>query len=164
MTEFKVGDLVGIHVKSPTWGVTERKAYEVIGVNVEEDTVSGVTIVDDVGKQSSFHVSHIYKIAEKKTEPTDRVTQPSGGLSDHYLADVKKPQRGGNPYQAECDDIIFALNMTFDEGEAFKAIWRTCTARLGYGKKDNTALYNAQKLVHRSNRILQRAELEEGNE
>ena len=90
--------------------------------------------------------------------------QPTGGLNNYWLVDVKNPQRGGEPYQAEADDIIFALNMTFDEGEAFKAIWRTCTARLGYGKKDNTALYNAQKLVHRSNRILQRAELEEGNE
>lgn len=93
---------------------------------------------------------------------TDNVNHPSGGLNDYWLVDVKTPQRGGKPYQAEADDIIFALNMTFDEGEAFKAIWRTCTARLGYGKKDNTALYNAQKLVHRSKRILQRAELEEG--
>ena len=90
------------------------------------------------------------------------VNQPTGGLSGHYLADVEKPQRGGIPYQAEADDIIFALNMTFDEGDAFKAIWRTCTARLGYGKKDNTPLYNAQKLVHRSKRILQRAESEMG--
>ena len=90
---------------------------------------------------------------------TDNVNNPSGGLNDYWLVNVQKPQRGGNPYQAECDDIIFALNMTFDEGEAFKAIWRTCTARLGYGKKGNTALYNAQKLVHRSKRILQRAEL-----
>ena len=93
---------------------------------------------------------------------TDPINHPTGGLSGHYLADVEKPQRGGPPYQAECDDIIYALNMTFDEGEAFKAIWRTCTARLGYGKKDNTPLYNAQKLVHRSKRILQRAESETG--
>lgn len=96
--------------------------------------------------------------------PKHYTSHPSGSLNNYWLVNVKNPQRGGNPYQAEADDIIFALNMTFDEGEAFKAIWRTCTARLGYGKKDNTSLYNAQKLVHRSKRILQRAELEEGNE
>ncbi len=107
-----------------------------------------------------FHEDDLELIAEE--DALDSVNHPTGGLSGHYLADVLKPQRGGNPYQAECDDIIYALNMTFDEGEAFKAIWRTCTARLGYGKKDNTALYNAQKLVHRSKRILQRAESETG--
>ena len=147
---YKPGDIIGVHVKSRTWNVTEGKMYEVI--DVYGGGVDGVIIHDDTGELSMFHSSHIYLAPDKE----DGL---SGGLSDHYLADVKKPQRGGNPYQAECDDIIFALNMTFDEGEAFKAIWRTCTARLGYGKKGNTALYNAQKLVHRSKRILQRAEL-----
>ena len=146
---YKPGDIIGVHVKSPSWPITEGKGYKVLDVYEGERRI---VIKDDIGRLSEFHFTHVYPMIDKKPEL-------SGGLSDHYLADVKKPQRGGDPYQAECDDIIFALNMTFDEGEAFKAIWRTCTARLGYGKKGNTALYNAQKLVHRSKRILQRAEL-----
>lgn len=155
---YKPGDIIGVHVRSDLWNVTEGKWYEVIGV-YDNASGGGVVIFNDAGARTRFRFSHVYMIAEKKTETTDNANHPSGGLSDHYLADVKKPQRGGSSYQAECDDIIFALNMTFDEGEAFKAIWRTCTSRLGYGKKGNTALYNAQKLVHRSQRILQRAEL-----
>lgn len=147
--EYKPGDIIGVHVKSPSWDVTEGKAYKVITADNDE---LRVVIEDDRGELSEFDFAQVYPMFDKETGMT-------GGLSDHYLADVKNPQRGGDPYQAECDDIIFALNMTFDEGEAFKAIWRTCTARLGYGKKGNTALYNAQKLVHRSKRILQRAEL-----
>ena len=155
---YKPGDIIGVHVKSGSWGVTEGKQYEVITV-YEGEWGGGVVILDDKGVRTCLCFSHVYMIAEKKTESEDKAETPSGGLNNYWLVDVKKPQRGGEPYQAEADDIIFALNMTFDEGEAFKAIWRTCTARLGYGKKDNTALYNAQKLVHRSKRILQRAEL-----
>ena len=101
---------------------------------------------------------HLGEKREGMEKQTRANTVQTGGLSGHYLAEVPEPQRGGSSYTAECDDIIFALNMTFDEGEAFKAIWRTCTSRLGYGKEGNTALYNAQKLVHRAGRILKRAE------
>lgn len=75
--------------------------------------------------------------------------QLTGGLTNYYLAQVTHPQRvEQDPYQAECEDIIRALNMTFDEGCEFKAIWRTAAARLGNGKSGQKALYDAEKRVH----------------
>lgn len=79
----------------------------------------------------------------------------SGGLNNWYVVPVKNPQRKEQePYQAECEDIIQALGMTFDEGCAFKALWRNAAARMGNGKPGNTAIYDAEKLVHYANRIL----------
>lgn len=79
----------------------------------------------------------------------------SGGLNNWYIVPVKNPQRKEQaPYQAECEDIIQALGMTFDEGCAFKALWRNAAARMGNGKPGNTAVYDAEKLVHYANRIL----------
>ena len=50
------------------------------------------------------------------------MTKLSGGLNNWYVVQVKNPQRKEQePYQAECEDIIQALGMTFDEGCAFKA-------------------------------------------
>lgn len=79
----------------------------------------------------------------------------SGGLNSWYVVPVKNPQRKEQePYQAECEDIIQALGMTFDEGCAFKALWRNAAARMGNGKPGNTAVYDAEKIVHYANRIL----------
>lgn len=57
------------------------------------------------------------------------------------------------PYTAECSDIIEALNMTFNEGEAFKAIWRLAAARQGRGKPGNEPQYDADKAAHYGGRI-----------
>ena len=160
MSEFNIGDLVNIVGCSSCEGrLTVNRIGKTGSVkDRSKDNDHKVYIAVHFDEENDwwwFNEKDLELVATAKE-------QQSGGLNNYWLVDVKNPQRGGEPYQAEADDIIFALNMTFDEGEAFKAIWRTCTARLGYGKKDNTALYNAQKLVHRSNRILQRAELEEG--
>lgn len=77
------------------------------------------------------------------------MSELSGGFNNYYLVKVEDPQREEQePYQAECEDIIRALNMTFDEGCEFKAIWRTAAARQGNGKPDHKAKYDAQKRVH----------------
>lgn len=79
-------------------------------------------------------------------EPEKKLT---GGRVNYYLVRVAHPQREEQPaYQAECEDIIRALNMTFDEGCEFKAIWRTAAARMGNGKPDQKALYDTEKRVH----------------
>lgn len=84
----------------------------------------------------------------------------SGGLNNWYVVPVKHPQRKEQePYQAECEDIIQALGMTFDEGCAFKALWRNAAARMGNGKPGNSAVYDAEKMVHYTNRILAKERL-----
>lgn len=79
----------------------------------------------------------------------------SGGLTNYYLVQVDYPQRKEQaPYQAECEDLIEALGLTFDEANIFKEIWRTANARKGNGKEGNTTVRGAEKLVHYANRIL----------
>ena len=82
----------------------------------------------------------------------------TGGFNNYYIVMVEHPQRQEQPpYQAECEDIIEALQLNFDEGNLLKSIWRTAAARMDNGKKDHKELYDAEKQVHYSNRILRRA-------
>ena len=75
--------------------------------------------------------------------------ESSGGRVNYYLVQVFNPQREDTqPYQAECEDIIDALGMTFDEGNIFKEVWRQAAARQGRAKEGNTELRGAQKIVH----------------
>lgn len=82
----------------------------------------------------------------------------TGGMVNYYLVEVKAPQREGQaPYQAECEDIIQALGMTFDEGCAFKSLWRTAAQRQGNGKPGQEVFYDREKLVHYAGRLLKQA-------
>lgn len=86
------------------------------------------------------------------------VEESHAGRVNYYLAVVTHPQREEQPpYQAECEDIIDSLDMTFDEANIFKEIWRTARHRQGIGKAGNTPLRAAEKMVHYSNRILTKA-------
>jgi hypothetical protein len=59
----------------------------------------------------------------------------------------------------QCLEVIETLGMSFAEGEAFKAIWRSCAARtLGKLKADNDAKYNAEKVVFYGGRMLKSAD------
>ena len=72
----------------------------------------------------------------------------TGGSVSYYTVTVQSPtMEGRDPYKAECNDIIEALKMTYAEGNAFKAIWRKCAARLGTMKAGYTdGLYDAEKV------------------
>lgn len=94
-----------------------------------------------------------YIAVGQKVEPEKK--ELTGGRVNYYLVEVKHPQRETQvPYNAECEDIIQALNMTFDEGCIFKALWRSAAARLGNGKPGLKALYDAEKIVHYAGRNL----------
>ena len=73
----------------------------------------------------------------------------------YYLVRIESPKRL-NPYDAECEDIIEALGMTFSEGCAFKAIWRKCAARtLGIAKAGyKGGLYDAEKAEYYGARMV----------
>ena len=89
--------------------------------------------------------------------------QKTGGSVDYYKCHVADPiDPNTKPYTAESIDIIEALGMTFAEGEAFKAIWRTCTGRMGGAvKADNKALYNAEKVEFFGARMVRAAKRSE---
>lgn len=83
------------------------------------------------------------------------------GLNVNYYLVTYEPKRApGTKVTAECEDIIMALGMSFEQGCAFKAIWRACAAQhLGVMKASyDGVLYDAEKQVHYSalNLTLQR--------
>lgn len=73
----------------------------------------------------------------------------------YYLVSVSKPIAPDvQPYVAECADIIEALNMTFNEGECFKAIWRLAASRQGRVKPGSAGMqYDADKVGHYGVRV-----------
>ncbi len=80
----------------------------------------------------------------------------SGGSVDYYQVPIERPTTEGRaPYIAECNDIIEALGMNYAEGNAFKAIWRSCAERtLGKKKAGGNAVYDAEKVVFFGTRML----------
>jgi hypothetical protein len=79
----------------------------------------------------------------------------TGGSSNYYKVFVKTPTTLDAPYEAECNDIIEALKMTFAEGNAFKAIWRKAKARQGVQKKGyDNGLYDSEKVVFFGERMV----------
>lgn len=89
------------------------------------------------------------------------VAQPenSGAHATYYCITIHRPKSGGAAYMAECQDIIEALGMDFNAGNAFKALWRRAAGRLGNVKKGNEdPLYDAQKIQFYGNRILEQEE------
>jgi hypothetical protein len=80
----------------------------------------------------------------------------SGGNVNYYLVEIPAPKRLA-AYTAEAEDIIEALGMTFAEGCAFKAIWRSCAARaLGKFKvgMDEHGIYDAEKVEYYGGRMV----------
>lgn len=81
----------------------------------------------------------------------------SGGSNDYYIVGIDKPTSGGDPYIAECNDIIEALGMNYAEGNAFKALWRHAALRKGGGKPGSTLLYEAEKAEFFAKRLVEQA-------
>lgn len=83
----------------------------------------------------------------------------TGGSVSYYSVYIANPTSSTDPYIAECNDIIEALGMNFAEGNAFKAIWRKCSAQsLGKSKEGyKDGLYDAQKVVFFGQRMVVQA-------
>lgn len=82
----------------------------------------------------------------------------TGRSVNYYKVEIKHPTSGGSAYAAECNDIIEALGMNYAEGNAFKAIWRACAARMGLAKKGYTdGLYDAEKVAFYGERMVSQA-------
>lgn len=89
---------------------------------------------------------------------TSPVSKLTGGSSGYYKVRVDRPTSGGAPYVAECNDIIEALGMEYDVGNAFKAAWRVAALRQGRGKPgQDSAVYDGEKIVFFGQRIIERA-------
>lgn len=90
-------------------------------------------------------------------EPNKEYT---GSSVSYYKVRIDKPTNPDlEPYTAECNDIIEALGMNYAEGNAFKAVWRSCAARnLGLSKDGyKDGLYDAEKVVFFGQRMIEQA-------
>lgn len=90
-------------------------------------------------------------------EPYVEAKELTGDSVDYYKLHVSNPTTYKDEYDCECNDIIEALNMTYAEGNIFKAVWRTAAARKGNGKVGHTSLYDAEKIVFFGNRLIAQA-------
>jgi hypothetical protein len=78
----------------------------------------------------------------------------TGGSVNYYKVHVGNPTTLSEAYDAEANDIIESLGLTFAEGNLFKAIWRMAADRNGKKKKGNNSVYDAEKLVFFAERVL----------
>jgi len=94
------------------------------------------------------------KVAEDQRSGEDRridakqMSNSSGSHVSYYSVDIEAPSKGGAPYRAEAIDCIAALDMTFAEGEAFKAVWRCAADRIGAHKEGNDTRRDAEKVAY----------------
>ena len=93
----------------------------------------------------------------EKDAPTKPNKALTGLSTDYYKVSINNPTTPlVEPYSAECNDVIEALDMTYAEANVFKAIWRKSAQRtLGLSKEGNTQVYDAEKCVFFSSRILE---------
>lgn len=97
-----------------------------------------------------------YRVRASGSPTTTKPELIGGKLPDdsYYIVRIDAPMSPGlKPYTAECADIIEALDMTFNEGEAFKALWRMCRMRQGVGKPGGGLQYDADKVAHYGGRV-----------
>ena len=83
----------------------------------------------------------------------------TGGSSSYYTIHIRNPTaEGRQAYDAECNDIIEALDMNYAEGNAFKALWRRAAARMGMRKKGyDNGLYDAEKVEFFGKRLVEQS-------
>lgn len=108
----------------------------------------------DPGAEGGDHSAIAFAYLAQGATKDDR--EYTGGKVNYYEVQIKRPTREGrDPYTAECNDIIEALDMSFAEGEAFKAIWRGAAARKNLAKRGYTdGLYDAEKVAFYGGRMV----------
>jgi hypothetical protein len=85
---------------------------------------------------------------------TEKVT---GSDVSYYVMEIVSRSRG--TFQVEVEDIIEALDMRFAEGNSLKAIVRGAKLRQDLGKPGSSKVYEAEKAVYYTKRMVARAEI-----
>ena len=162
-SKFKAGDKV-ISVKN-TPEVPEGFVGYVVEV-VKNDNYDYA--VEQLGVSEYFNENELELLSPSVRIPTgpdrDDITpqeiqgslqaEHTGGSVNYYKVHVANPTTLPEAYDAEANDIIESLGLTFAEGNLFKAIWRMAADRNGKKKKGNNSVYDAEKLVFFAERVL----------
>lgn len=162
-SNFKIGDAVKI--KDSAWeegyevlnrfGFKRHVSYEVSGVYPNR----GISLV---GNPSIYYPQYFElrstsldnKLRAAGSNTIADLEEHTGGSVNYYKVHVANPTTLPKAYDAEANDIIESLGLTFAEGNLFKAIWRMAADRNGKKKKGNNSVYDAEKLVFFAERVL----------
>ena len=141
--------MIGKPIRSPYPQVSKGAMDKWLELNASGANLENVPFGEDPPEKNE----QVEGLKEKQPEYT-------GGSVSYYSVPITNPTTPGRqPYIAECNDIIEALNMSYAEGNALKAIWRVCAAtNLGLmkaGYKDK--LYDSEKVVFFGGRMVERA-------
>ena len=142
--KFKVNDSNTIY----TLTEAPHNQYEIHWTNSSGD--SRQDIKDRSWVDSQFSKGEWYYIVDIKSAEAEH----TGGSVNYYKVHVAHPTTLPEAYDAEANDIIESLGLTFAEGNLFKAIWRMAADRNGKKKKGNNSVYDAEKLVFFAERVL----------
>lgn len=155
---YSVYEITDVIVDNYDAGIEYPYYIEEAGYNVEECMIElDEEDVDEHGLPTPKETPPMPTSVQTTSEVDCK--EYTGGSVSYYSVVVDQPTSGGSPYTAECNDIIEALHMNYAEGNAFKAIWRSCAARNGNSKKGYTdGLYDAEKVVFFGNRMVKQAE------
>jgi hypothetical protein len=153
-SEFNIGDAVKI--KESAWEVSypaltqfgfKRDAiYEVSGVYPNR----GISLVGN----TRIYYPYYFEVSSSNMIQSKEEAEHTGGSVNYYKVHVANPTTLPEAYDAEANDIIESLGLTFAEGNLFKAIWRMAADRNGKKKKGNNSVYDAEKLVFFAERVL----------
>jgi len=83
-----------------------------------------------------------------ETEVDMSSEEHTGGSSSNY--DLKVGDT-----TIKCLDIIEGLDMSYNEGNILKAVWRIAAAKQGKKKKGNNMYYDSEKIVFFGERLLE---------
>ena len=145
--EGKYVEVVGFgdHCGKPGIAVKPTNNYR-LATNITHDNMVGY---ETFGPKPMVLLNTKEEVKEAATE------EYTGSSSNYYKVYVKHPTTLPEPYEAECNDVIESLQMTFAEGNAFKAIWRKAKARQGVKKKGyDNGVYDSEKVVFFGERML----------
>ena len=158
--KFKVGDKV-IAVKD-----TPQVPEGFIGYVVENGSTFGYAVRGEHSVATEYFEEHeLELLSVSKSVRLEGIVhsveikgaldpEHTGGSVNYYKVHVANPTTLPKAYDAEANDIIESLGLTFAEGNLFKAIWRMAADRNGKKKKGNTSVYDAEKLVFFAERVL----------
>jgi len=122
-----------------------------IGCNNEVDVMRDLDFCNKCLNKPASNDLQFNPSSDTKTASEQQ--QSSGSDNDYWIAFIAHPKRL-EPYMAECEDLIELFQMTFQEGEAFKALWRKGQMRIGKGKPGDTLIRNSEKVYHFGGRMV----------
>ena len=125
-------------------GITINKVYYVRPSSVDYDFAE--EFVDDRKHPRLAEFGTWVDVVETEVDmPSEEHT---GGSSSYY--DLKVGDT-----TIKCLDIIEGLDMSYNEGNILKAVWRIAAAKQGKKKKGNNMYYDSEKIVFFGERLLE---------